>query len=73
MFDRVTGPIDDESMNTEPTTTTTDPDEYDEYDMVCECELDWRCGLHAGQYTPLELMNDDWAKQENDSAPWWAL
>lgn len=30
----------------------------------CECELDFRCGLHEGQYTPLEMMNHDWASQQ---------
>jgi hypothetical protein len=29
--------------------------------QLCECELDWRCPLHRGQPTPLELQNDAWA------------
>lgn len=33
------------------------------YDQ-CECELDWRCPLHAGQPTPLELMNHYDAQQQ---------
>lgn len=28
---------------------------------TCECELDWNCHLHAGQYTALERQNDEWA------------
>lgn len=46
-----------------------DTNEYDGPE-VCECEWDWRCGLHAGQYTPQELSNDEWAKRED--CPWWA-
>jgi hypothetical protein len=34
------------------------------YDVGCECELDWRCGLHAGMHTPLELLNDAFASSE---------
>lgn len=36
-----------------------------EHDITrCECELDWRCGLHAHQPSPLELINDEWAQSE---------
>lgn len=35
-------------------------------DVGCECELDWRCGLHAGMHTPLELINDAFATAEAD-------
>lgn len=50
---------------------SSEPDADPDFDPdVCECELDWRCGLHRGQYTPLELMNDEWAKSEDP--PWWA-
>ncbi len=35
-------------------------------DVGCECELDWRCHLHKGQFTPLELMNDEWAREQTE-------
>lgn len=40
----------------------------------CECELDWRCGLHQGLFTPLELMNDADAQiqADLDAAGGWA-
>ena len=33
-------------------------------DYGCECELDWRCPLHKGQYTPIELIMDAWASEQ---------
>jgi hypothetical protein len=42
-----------------PHKNTTDEDEPEF--QLCECELDWRCPLHRGQPTPLELQNDAWA------------
>ncbi len=36
----------------------------------CECELDWRCGLCGPGPSPLELMNDEYAKRE--ACPDWA-
>lgn len=33
---------------------------------MCECELDWRCPLHAGQFTPLELTNHEWASVQTE-------
>ena len=38
-------------------------DDLDEQE-VCECELDWRCGLHRGMFTPLELLNDAAASRD---------
>ena len=36
----------------------------------CECELDSRCGFCGSGPSPLELMNDDFARRE--SCPDWA-
>lgn len=43
----------------------------DTYEPGCECELDYRCGHCGPGYSPIELMNDAWAKSEGD-LPWWA-
>lgn len=32
----------------------------------CECELDWRCPLHEGMPTPLELQNHYWASEQTE-------
>lgn len=34
--------------------------------QMCECEIDWNCPLHQGQYTWLERQNDYWASMERD-------
>lgn len=34
--------------------------------IMCECELDWNCSLHQGQYTALERQNDAWACQQTE-------
>jgi hypothetical protein len=34
-------------------TTHTDYDD-DDYVEMCECEVDWNCGLHQGGYTWIE-------------------
>ena len=44
----------------------------------CECEWDWRCGQHQGQFTPQELSNDEYAKRDQDPREafldqWYAL
>lgn len=39
--------------------------EHPEFEM-CECELDWRCPMHAGQPTPIELMNHYDAQEQAD-------
>jgi hypothetical protein len=33
----------------------------------CECEIDWRCPLHQGQFTPEELMLDWWASEQDEA------
>lgn len=32
----------------------------------CECELDWRCGLHASRFTPIEEINDRLAAEQGE-------
>lgn len=36
-----------------------DDDFYEQ--EVCECELDWTCGLHAGQPTPEDRIATAWS------------
>lgn len=52
---------------------TWNPEDQEPYDG-CECELDWRCHLHEGMFTPLELINDAWASEQSDldAAGGWA-
>lgn len=43
----------------------------DEYNIGCECEIDWRCGLHAGQPTWLETRFDDGRDADEARAHGW--
>lgn len=40
--------------------------EQEDPTLMCECEIDWNCPLHQGQYTAIERMNDEWASRERD-------
>lgn len=42
----------------------------EDYPGGCECELDFNCYLHQGQYTALERKMDEWAKQDVSPYPW---
>jgi hypothetical protein len=48
-----------------------DDDSY--YDEMCECELDWCCGLHRHLATPEDRLATAWAeatgRREDDLLP----
>lgn len=39
------------------------PEDLDDYEPeMCECELDWSCGLHAHQATPEDRIATAWSE-----------
>lgn len=48
-------------------------DEYEDEPQMCECEIDWRCGLHQGLPTYLETRYSELdldPRERSDYVPW---
>lgn len=41
-------------------------DTEQDWELGCECELDWRCPHHAGLALPIDLINHRWAMDQTE-------